>query len=101
MLRFPGETGDDVLERFYEHYDYTLEFGPMAALATLIEEQAHSGIALTARMVRELSGLEVDMEGLDPAAVDLYHEKLLANRKRDIARSAGRRLLAISTGESE
>ena len=101
LLRFPGETADDVLERFYEHYDYTLEFGPMTVLATLIEEQAHNGIALTDRMVRELSGLEVDMKGLDPVAVDLYHRKLLANRKKDIARNAGRRLLAISTGDSD
>jgi len=101
LLRFPGETNDGALERFYEHYDYSLEFGAMTALAVLIEEQAHNGIALTDRMVHELSGIEVNMEGLDPAAVDLYHQKLLANRKKDIVRNAGRRLLAISTGDSD
>jgi hypothetical protein len=100
LLRFPGEDNDTAIERFYAHYDYSLDFGPHASLAQLIEEQAHSGIALTPRMVEEIAAVKVNITGLDPSAILLYKEKLDQERRRQQAKTIGQRLLAVSTGQS-
>lgn len=100
MLRFPAESNDEAVERFYAFYDYSLEFGRWQPLAQLIEEQAHSGTALTPRMVSELAGITVDISGLDPTAAQLYRDKLLDARRKAQARTIGQRLLASASGQS-
>lgn len=100
MLRFPGEDNDTAIERFYAAYDYSLDFGRHAELSKLIEEQAHSGIALTPRMVLELSGIAIDLSGLDPSAAQLYREKLLDLRRKSKAKTIGQRLLAVAAGNT-
>jgi len=101
MLRFENETNDTALERFYEYYDYRVDYGKWEDLATLIEEHAHNGMSLTPRMLSELMSIKVNLAGLDPLAVNVYHDKILSDRVRKIAKTAGQRLLAVSSGKLE
>ena len=100
MLRFTGESNETALERFYEHYDYRIDYGKWEDLATLIEEHAHDGMSLTPRMLSELSSITVSTEGLDPLAVDMYHSKIIKEHVRQIAKTAGQRLMAVSSGNA-
>jgi hypothetical protein len=100
LLRFPGEKTEDVLDRFFKYYDYGAEYAK-TPLAKVIEEQAHAGIALTPRMVKEIAGISVSVDGLSPEAIDLYHGKLDEERRRKVARNVGQRLLSIASGRSD
>ena len=107
LLKFPDETEDNALDRFFTYYKPGLSSG-----ADLIAKYAYSGVAVTPRMFNDETGASINQNGLSPSSIKVYADELGESVRMAKLRNIGQKLVAsqnveeamsalVEAGESE
>jgi len=89
LLKFPDETDDQVLDRFFTYYRSGL-----STAADLIAKYAYAGVAMTPRMFNDQTKLQINQDGLSPNSISVYADALGESVAMSKLQDVGRKLLA-------